>query len=388
MGERMNFNLSADQISFQSLARDFAKKEFLNFAGEWDEKKIFPKETIKKSAELGFCGLYLKEDLGGMNCSRLDTSIIFEELAKVCPSTTAYISIHNMTAWMIDEFGSLFLREKFVPKMAQGEWLGSYCLTEPWSGSDAASLKATATKRKGKWLIKGTKAFVSGAGATEVLVVMARTGEPGPKGISCFVVPDGAKGLSYGKNENKMGWNSQPTRIVNLDQVEIPESHLLGQEGEGFKIAMRGLNGGRVNISACSVGAGQSAVEHSQKYMKEREQFGKALSTFQALRFKIADMATKVTASRQMVRLAAFKLDQKDPRAPSYCAMAKKLATDLCFEVCNEAVQIYGGYGYMKEYPLERLMRDARVHQILEGTNEIMQVILSRSILEENQLNF
>ena len=384
----MNFNLSEDQKAFQSLARDFAQKELQDQAAEWDEKKIFPKEVVKKSAEMGFCSLYLKEDVGGIGCSRLDTAIIFEELAKACPSTTAYISIHNMVAWMIDEFGNEDIRKKFVPKMTQGEWLGSYCLTEPWSGSDAAGLKATAQRQGDKWLLNGTKAFVSGAGDTEVLVVMARTGEPGPKGISSFVVPTDVKGISYGKNEPKMGWNSQPTRIVNLDHVEIPENYLLGKEGEGFKIAMKGLNGGRINIAACSVGAAQGAVEHSQKYMKEREQFGKPLSSFQALRFKIADMVTEVTASRQMVRLAAFKLDTKDPQAPSYCAMAKRIATDLCFEVCNQAIQIYGGYGYIKEYPVERLMRDARVHQILEGTNEIMRVILSRSILEDNLLSF
>ncbi len=384
----MDFNLSEEQLAFQALAGEFAKKELRERAAEWDEKKIFPKDVIKKSAEMGFCGLYLKEDVGGLGLSRLDTAIILEELAKACPSTTAYISIHNMTAWMIDEFGSGFLREKFVPQMAKGEWLGSYCLTEPWSGSDSAGLRATAQKRRGKWLINGTKAFVSGAGDTETLIVMARTGEAGPKGISSFVVPADTKGVSYGKNEQKMGWNSQPTRIVNLDQVEIPDNYLLGQEGEGFKIAMRGLNGGRLNIAACSVGAAQGAVEHSQNYMREREQFGKPLSSFQALRFKLADMVTDVTASRQMTRLAAFKLDKKDPQAPGYCAMAKRMATDLCFEVCNQAVQIYGGYGYMREYPVERLMRDARVHQILEGTNEIMRVILSRSILEKGQLYF
>lgn len=384
----MDFNLSENQKAFQSLSRDFAEKELAPKAGEWDEKKIFPKALIQKSAEMGFCGLYIQKDVGGMALSRLDTAIIFEEMAKVCPSTTAYISIHNMTAWMIDEFGSEFLRKEYVPNMAKGKFLGSYCLTEPWSGSDAAGLKASAEKKQRRWVLNGTKAFVSGAGATEVLVVMARTGEAGPKGISSFVVPADAPGVSYGKNENKMGWNSQPTRVVNLDNVKIPENHLLGEEGGGFKIAMKGLNGGRVNISACSVGAGQGAVEHSQKYMKEREQFGRPLSSFQALRFKIADMVSNVTASRQMIRLAAFKLDQKDPQAPAYCAMAKKLATDLCFEVCNQAIQIYGGYGYMKEYPVERLMRDARVHQILEGTNEIMRVILSRGILEENHISF
>ena len=384
----MDFNLSDEQLSFQSLAREFGKREIAPYAPEWDEKKIFPKETIKKSAELGFCGLYLKEDAGGMALSRLDTAIIFEELAVFCPSTTAYISIHNMTARMIDEFGSEELRKKFVPKMARGEWLGSYCLTEPWSGSDAAALKATAKKQGSHWILNGTKAFVSGAGDTEVLVVMARTGAEGSKGISAFAVPADSKGISCGENEKKMGWNSQPTRIVNLDQVEIPENFLLGQTGEGFKIAMRGLNGGRVNIGACSVGAAQGSFERSQKYMKEREQFGRPLSSFQALRFKIADMAAAVAASRQMVRLAAFQLDQKDPKAPIYCAMAKRLATDMCFRVCDEALQIHGGYGYLHDYQVERLARDARVHQILEGTNEIMRVIISRAVLEENVLHF
>lgn len=384
----MNFNLSEDQLSFQNLAGDFAKREMRDQAEKWDQERIFPVDVIKKSAEMGFCGLYIKEDVGGLALSRLDTSLIFEELAKACPSTTAYISIHNMVAWMIDEFGSDFLRKEFVPSMTRAENLGSYCLTEPWSGSDAAGLKATAKKEKGQWVLNGTKAFVSGAGDTQILVVMARTGVEGPKGISSFVVPCDVKGISYGKNENKMGWNSQPTKIVNLDQVKIPENYLLGEEGTGFKIAMKGLNGGRINIAVCSVGAGQSAVEYCQKYMKEREQFGKSLSKFQALRFKIADMATEVTASRYMVRLAAFKLDESSSQAPSYCAMAKRLATDLCFKVCNEAIQIYGGYGYIKDYPVERLMRDVRVHQILEGTNEIMRLILSRSILEENSLEF
>ena len=266
----MNFNLTEEQISFQTLARDFAEKEMKDQAGKWDEEKYFPKKLIKKSAEMGFCGLYIKEDVGGISLSRLDTALIFEELAKACPSTTAYISIHNMVAWMIDEFGSDFLRKEFVGKMAAGEYLGSYCLTEPWSGSDAAGLKATAQKKGDSWILNGTKAFVSGAGDTEVLIVMARTGELGPKGISSFVVPTNTKGISYGKNENKMGWNSQATRIVNLDNVEIPKTYLLGKVGEGFKIAMKGLNGGRINIAACSVGAAQSAVEYSQKIYERK----------------------------------------------------------------------------------------------------------------------
>ncbi len=379
----MNFNLSQDQLAFQSSAREFAEKEFQPHAAEWDRKKHFPKATIKKAAQQGFCGLYLKEDKGGMACSRLDTALILEELAAACPSTTAYISIHNMTAWMIDEYGNETVREKFVPKVASGEWLSSYCLTEPWSGSDSAGLKTTAQKKGDKWVLKGTKTFVSGAGETDVLVVMARTAEHKTKGISSFVVPADSKGISYGENEKKLGWNSQPTRIVNLDEVEVPAENLLGKEGDGFKIAMRGLNGGRINIGVCSVGAGRAAIQYSRKYMQEREQFGKPLARFQALRFKIADMITHVTASRQMIWMAADKLDQKDIKGPVYCAMAKRFATDMCFDVCNEAIQIFGGYGYMQDYPLERLMRDTRVHQILEGTNEIMKVIISRAVLEE-----
>lgn len=384
----INFNLSEDQLTFKKLAREFANKEMAALAGKWDAEKIFPKDVIKKAADMGFCGLYIKEDVGGLACSRLDTSIIFEELSTVCPSTTAYISIHNMVSWMIDEFACEEVRKKIVPDLVKGELLGSYCLTEPWSGSDAAGLKTTAKKQNGKWILNGTKSFVSGAGETDILVVMARTGQAGPKGISSFIVPASSKGISYGENEKKMGWNSQPTRIVNLDQVEVPENYILGKQDEGFKIAMKGLNGGRINIATCSVGAAQGAVEHCQRYMKEREQFGKTLSQFQALRFKIADMVTEVTASRQMVRLAAFKLDQKDKKAVSYCAMAKRLATDLCFKVCNEAIQIYGGYGYTQDYPVERLMRDVRVHQILEGTNEIMRVIISRDILEKDSITF
>ena len=383
----MNFNLNEEQKAFKALAKEFAEREIKPYSAEWDEKKYFPIEVIKKAAQQGFCGLYLKEDKGGMARTRLDTALILEELATACPSTAAYISIHNMTAWMIDEFANEPTREQFIPKMASGEWLGSYCLTEPWSGSDSAGLKATAQKKEDRWILNGTKSFVSGAGGTQVLVVMARTGEHKTRGISSFVIPANLKGVSYGENEKKLGWNCQPTRVVNLDKVEVPSENLLGKEGDGFKIAMRGLNGGRVNIGVCSVGAGRSAVQHSQKYMKEREQFGKTLSHFQALRFKIADMITNVTASRQMIWLAACKLDQNDPQSRVYCAMAKRFATDMCFDVCNQAIQIFGGYGYIRDYPVEKLMRDSRVHQILEGTNEIMRVIIARALLEEDMLN-
>jgi alkylation response protein AidB-like acyl-CoA dehydrogenase len=379
----VNFNLTENQINFQAAARDFAAKEFVPHASTWDREKSFPREAIRKAGNMGFCGVYTNEDVGGLGLSRLDASIIFEELAVGCPSTTAYITIHNMVTWMIDRFGSDQLRHRFCPELATGRKLGSYCLTEPWSGSDAASLKATARKQGNYYVLNGTKAFVSGAGESQVLVVMARTGDQTPKGISSFVVPADLGGISFGENERKMGWNSQSTRIVNFDHVVIPLENLLAEEGTGFKIAMSGLDGGRVNIATCSVGAAQAALSLTQKYMLEREQFGKPLAHFQALQFKIADMVTELVASRQMVRLAASKLDHKDPQATTYCAMAKRLATDMCFNVCNQAIQIFGGYGYSQDYPLERLMRDTRVHQILEGTNEIMRVIISRKILEE-----
>ena len=319
-----------------------------------------------------------------MNLGRLNATIIFEELAKGCISTTAYITIHNMVTWMVDAFGTEETRKELVPTLASGQKLGSYLLTEPGSGSDAASLRTTAEKKGDKYVLNGTKAFISGAGATDYLVVMARTGAEGPKGISAFVVPADSKGISYGANEKKMGWNSQPTKIVNLENVEIPEEYLLGKEGDGFKIAMKGLDGGRINIGTCSVGGAQAAIEAAHRYMGERKQFGKELNRFQSLQFKFADMVSDVVASRNMIRLAAFKLDNNDPDATTYCAMAKKFATDLGFQVANDAIQLFGGYGYTKEYPVERIMRDLRVHQILEGTNEIMRLIISRNTLADD----
>jgi alkylation response protein AidB-like acyl-CoA dehydrogenase len=376
----MDFNLTEDQIAYQEVARSFAEKELAPHASEWDAKKIFPREAIKKAAESGFCGVYVSEDVGGLGLTRLDAAIIFEELATGCPSTTAYITIHNMVTWMIDEFGSQEVRKKFCPELASGQQFGSYCLTEPGSGSDAASLKTTAVKQEGRYILNGTKAFVSGGGESDVLVVMAKTGE---KEISSFVVPTTFEGISFGENEKKLGWNTQPTKIIYFDNVEVPQEYLMGALGQGFKIALKGLDGGRINVGTCSVGAAQAALTHAHRYMHEREQFGKKLEQFQALQFMIADMATDVVASRQMVRLAAYKLDNKDAQATTYCAMAKRLATDLAFNVCNQAMQIFGGYGCMQEYPLERLMRDARVHQIVEGTNEIMRVIISKKLLEE-----
>ena len=376
----MEFDLTENQLAFQEAARSFAEKELAPYAAQWDAKKIFPKEAIRKAGEIGFCGVYIREDVGGLGLSRLDATIIFEELAAACPSTTAYITIHNMVTWMIDHYGSDEVRKKFCPELTSGQKLGSYCLTEPGSGSDAASLKTTAVKKDNHYILNGTKAFVSGAGETDVLVVMAKTGE---KEISSFVVPTSLKGISFGENEKKLGWNSQTTRFIFFDNVEVPEEYLLAEEGMGFKIALKGLDGGRINIGICSVGAAQASLNHALKYMHEREQFGKPLAQFQALQFKISDMVTEIVASRQMIRLAAFKLDAKDSQATAYCAMAKRLATDLCFNVCNQAIQLFGGYGCTQEFPVERLMRDARIHQIVEGTNEIMRVIVSKKILEE-----
>ena len=335
----MDFNLNDDQLAIVEAARIFSKNELAPHAGHWDQKKIFPKDVIRKAAEMGFCGIYTREDVGGAGMKRLDAALIFEELAAGCTSTTAYLTIHNMVSWMIDSFGKESVRTHYCPKMATAEMLGSYCLTEPNSGSDAASLRTKAEKKGDKYVLTGTKAFVSGGGETDVLVVMARTGVDGPKGISSFVVPANSKGISFGENEKKMGWNSQPTRVINFDAVEIPADNLLGAEGEGFKIAMKGLDGGRINIGTCSVGAAQNALNEAHKYVRDRKQFGSQIAEFQATQFKLADLVTELVAARQMIRLAAFKLDSKDAMATSYCAMAKRFATDTGFRVCNEALQ-------------------------------------------------
>lgn len=380
----MDFELSADQRAFADTARQFAQTALAPHAAEWDREAIFPREAIAQAGELGFCGLYAPENTGGLALPRLDATLVFEELAAVDPSTTAFITIHNMATWMLGTWATEAVRTTWGEALTSGQKLASYCLTEPGAGSDAASLKTRADKDGDHYVINGAKAFISGAGSTDVLVLMARTGAPdsGAKGISAFAVPADAPGISYGKKEEKMGWNSQPTRVISFDNVRIPADHLLGQEGEGFKIAMKGLDGGRINIATCSIGAAQGALTQAQQYMQERKQFGKAIASFQALQFKLADMATELVAARQMVRLAASKLDAAAPDAATYCAMAKRFATDAGFMVCNEALQLHGGYGYIREYPLERLMRDARVHQILEGTNEIMRVIIARRMLE------
>jgi len=378
----MDFELSEEQRAFAQTARDFAEAEFAPHAAHWDEAGIFPKEAIAKAGELGFCGLYAPEAAGGLALPRLDATLVFEEMAAVDPSTTAFISIHNMATWMLGTWATPAVRDHWGPLLCSGQKLASYCLTEPGAGSDAASLKTRAERVGFEYVINGGKAFISGAGSTDVLVLMARTGGPGAGGVSAFVVPADAPGISYGKKEHKMGWNSQPTRTISFDNVRIPTDNLLGAEGEGFKIAMKGLDGGRINIATCSVGAAQGALAQAQRYMQERQQFGKPIASFQALQFKLADMATELVAARQMVRLAASKLDAGAPDATTYCAMAKRFATDVGFTVCNEALQLHGGYGYIREYPLERLLRDARVHQILEGTNEIMRVIISRRMLD------
>ena len=381
----MNFQLTDEQKEFQKGARLFARKELLPHAAKWDEEKYFPVDVIAKAGELGFCGVYTSSEAGGSGLGRLDGAIIFEELAFGCTSTTAYITIHNMVTWMVSSFARKEVVEKVCPLMSAGKKLGSYCLTEPNSGSDAAALKTTASLKGNAYIVNGSKAFVSGAGSTDYLLVMVRTGGLGPKGISALLIPAHSPGIEYGKNESKMGWNSQPTRIITFNNVEVDKKYLLGKEGSGFQIAMMGLDGGRVNIGTCSVGTAQAALNHACHHMQRREQFGKKLANFQALQFKIADMSTQLIAARQMVHLAAFYLDSDHPKKTMYCAMAKRFATDESFNICNEALQIHGGYGYTREYPLERYMRDCRVHQILEGTNEIMRVIISRQILKESE---
>ena len=354
----MNFELTDDQLAFEDTARQFAQQELAPNAAMWDREHHFPVEAIKKAGELGFCGLYASESAGGLGLSRLDSSIIFEQLSMGCTTTDQLVT---------------------------GDKLASYCLTEPGAGSDAASLKTKATKADGGYVLNGSKVFISGAGSTDVLVVMARTGEDGPKGVSAFAVPANADGIEYGKAEEKMGWNAQPTRMITFDNVKLDASWLLGEEGQGFKMAMQGLDGGRINIATCSVGTAQQALNVARDYMNEREQFGKPIAGFQALQFKLADMATELVAARQMVRMAACKLDNNDPDKTTYCAMAKRFATDVGFNVCNDALQLHGGYGYIKEYPLERHFRDVRVHQILEGTNEIMRVIIGRRLLSDER---
>lgn len=379
----MSFGLSEDQREFQDVARAFARGELAPHAAQWDEEKHFPVDKIQAAGALGFCGLYCPPELGGTGLTRLDAAIILEELAAGCTSTTAFISIHNMATWMLCTWGSMEVHAQWAEQLASGQKLASYCLTEPNAGSDAGSLQTRAMRDGDDYIINGSKMFISGAGATDMLVAMVRTGAAGPKGITAMAIPANLPGIVYGKNESKMGWNSQPTRTITFDNVRVPTANRLGEEGQGFMIAMRGLDGGRINIAACSLGAAQAALDLTQRYLRERKQFGKPLAELQALQFRMADMLTDLVAARQMVHLAASALDADHPEKTVYCAMAKRFTTDACFDICNAALQLHGGYGYLREFPIERFVRDSRVHQILEGTNEIMRVIISRRLLED-----
>jgi alkylation response protein AidB-like acyl-CoA dehydrogenase len=379
----MQFDLSEDQRSFQELARDFAMGEMAPHAARWDEEHIFPEDTLRKAAELGFGGIYVRDDVGGSGLTRLDAALIFEELASACPSTAAYMSIHNMASWMIDRFGGEEQRRQWLPDLTSMRKFASYCLTEPGAGSDAASLKTRAERVGDHYVLNGSKAFISGGGRSDIYVVMVRTGGAGPKGISTVVVEAGTPGLSFGKQETKLGWHSQPTAMVMFDDCRIPVGNRLGEEGEGFRIAMMGLDGGRLNIGACSLGGAKAALAAAREHLLVRKQFGQPLADFQALRFKLADMATELEAARLLLHKAAWSLDRKTADATVLCAMAKRMATDIGFQVVNEALQLHGGYGYLSDYPVERLLRDLRVHQILEGTNEIMRVIIARDLLKE-----
>ncbi len=379
----MDFTLSEDQVAIQDAARAFAEAELAPHSARWDEEKHFPVDVIRRAAELGFAGLYVQEDVGGSALSRLDAAIVFEELSRGDVSTAAFISIHNMASWMIDRFGSEALRAKYLPRLTSMELIASYCLTEPGSGSDAAAMRSTARRDGDHYVLNGQKAFISGGGVSEVYVCMMRTGGEGAKGVSAIVVEKDTPGLSFGANERKMGWNSQPTTTVNFDDCRVPAENLVGKEGEGFRYAMTGLDGGRINIAACSLGGAQAALESAKDHMETRSTFGSALKDKQALQFKIADMATELEAARLMVRNAADALDKKHPRATQLCAMAKRFATDAGFAVANDALQLHGGYGYLRDYPAERIVRDLRVHQILEGTNEIMRVITARELFRQ-----
>ena len=382
----MDFSLNDDQRAFVESARAFAEGAMAPNAARWDEESIFPREVLQQAGELGFMGMYTPESAGGLGMGRLDASLIVEELAKGCTATAAFLTIHNMATSMVGKYCSTAIVEQWCPELVAGSKLASYCLTEPGAGSDAASLRTTAVRNGDDYVVNGSKVFISGAGATDVLIVMLRTGGPGPKGISALLIPADAEGISYGKKEEKMGWNAQPTRMISFDNVRVPVAQRLGEEGQGFAIAMEGLDGGRINIATCSVGTAQQALEEATAYVRERRQFDTAIADFQATRFKLADMLTELVAARQMVRLAASKLDNQDPQATTYCAMAKRFATDVGFNVCNDALQLFGGYGYIKEYPMERHVRDTRVHQILEGTNEIMRVIVARRLLMDGAL--
>nr|WP_312968207.1 isobutyryl-CoA dehydrogenase [Brucella intermedia] len=379
--DQNQFELNEDQLAIQDMARAFASDRVAPHALQWDRDKHFPVDILQETGPLGMGGIYVREDVGGSALKRLDAVLIFEALATACPSFSAFVSIHNMAAWMIDTFGNEEQRQRFLPKLTSMESLASYCLTEPGSGSDAAALRTRATRDGDHYILNGSKQFISGAGATDIYVTMVRTGEDGPKGISTIVVPKDAPGLSFGANEFKMGWNAQPTRTVIFDNCRVPVENLLDEEGTGFRIAMAGLDGGRLNIAACSLGGAQSALDKSLEYCSQRKAFGQTIDRFQALQFRLADMETELSASRLLLYTAASKLDRKTHDAGKWSAMAKRFVTDTGFDVANEALQLFGGYGYLHEYGIEKLVRDLRVHQILEGTNEIMRVIIARQMI-------
>jgi alkylation response protein AidB-like acyl-CoA dehydrogenase len=379
----MQFALTEDQIAVRDMARDFAAEKIAPHALKWDEEKHLPVDVIRQAAALGIGGIYIRDDVGGSALTRFDAALIFEGLAEGCPAVSAFISIHNMAAWMIDAYGSDEQRQKWLPKLCTMEQMASYCLTEPGAGSDAAALRTRAEIDGDHYVLNGQKQFISGAGANDLYVVMARTGRDGAGGISTIVVEAGTPGLSFGNNERKMGWNAQPTRAVIFENARVPVANRLGDEGIGFKIAMAGLDGGRLNIAACSLGGAQSALDKSLAYTNARKAFGKRLDEFQALQFRLADMATELEAARTLLWRAAAALDRKDADATKLCAMAKRFGTDVGFEVANQALQLHGGYGYLAEYGIEKIVRDLRVHQILEGTNEIMRMIVSRKLIED-----
>ncbi|MDC0147690.1 isobutyryl-CoA dehydrogenase [Alphaproteobacteria bacterium] len=378
---RSCFVLKEEQIAMQDMAYSFAMDKMAPHAAMWDEEKIFPVDVLRDMAGLGFAGIYLQEEHGGSGLSRFDAAIIFEALSAGCTSTAAFMTIHNMASWVIDQFGSDAQREKYLPRLTRMELIASYCLTEPGSGSDASAMRSRAVRDGDEYVLNGSKAFISGAGVSDIYVAMVRTGGDGPKGVSCFIIEKDTPGLSFGANEKKMGWNSQPTAQVIFEDCRVPAANRIGEEGEGFKFAMMGLDGGRLNIAACSLGTAQRAFDKALLYAQERQQFGQSIGEFQAIQFKLADMATDLEAARLMLYSAAQALDADDPQKTKRSAMAKRFVTDACFQIANEALQIHGGYGYLQDYEVERMVRDLRVHQILEGTNEVMRVIISRDLL-------
>ena len=377
------FDLTEDQHAIQDMARKFTADAITPRAAEWDEHHIFPRDTIKASAELGFGAIYVSEESGGIGLGRLEAALIMEAMAYGCPSTSAFISIHNMASWIIDRFGSVTVKGKYLPSLVTMDTIASYCLTEPGSGSDAAALKTTARRDGDHYVLNGSKQFISGAGANDLYVTMVRTGEDGPKGISCLVIEKDMPGVSFGAPEKKLGWHSQPTAQVIFEDARVPQENLVGGEGEGFRIAMMGLDGGRLNIGACSLGGAQRCLDEAVSYTKDRKQFGKAIADFQNTQFMLADMATDLEAARALLYMAAAKVTANAPDKTKFAAMAKRLATDTGSKVANDALQLFGGYGYLQDYPIERFWRDLRVHSILEGTNQVMRMIIGRELTRQ-----